>query len=344
MTPPSADAAPEGEAALDLSIVVPLLDEAESLPHLHEAIQRALDDPSAGALTYEVLYCDDGSTDGSLEVLRQLAAADPRVRVISLRRNFGQTAAMAAGFRHARGAVIVPMDADLQNDPRDIPRLFAKLAEGYDVVSGWRKDRKDPFWTVTLPSRIGNAVIGRVTGLRLHDYGCTLTAYRREILQDVQLYGEMHRFIPAWAASVGGRVAELPVTHHARRFGRSKYGLSKTIRVLLDLMTVRFLMTYATKPLYFFGRLGLGFFALAALSWGWTVTKKLIWNEPLYTDPFFLAGIFLALAGLQITLFGLLSEVIMRTYYESQGKPTYIIKETLNLPDEPPQRLKHRVG
>ena len=315
-----------------LSVVVPAFDEAESLPFLHEALVPVLEGLGCG---WEILYCDDGSRDGTMDLLRGMAAADRRVRVISFRRNFGQTAALAAGFTHARGEVVVAIDADLQNDPVDIPRLLAKVDEGYDVVSGWRAQRQDAFWTVTLPSRLGNSVIGRVTGVRLHDYGCTLTAYRREILQEVKLYGEMHRFIPAWAVAVGARLTELPVAHHPRRWGRSKYNLGKVVRVLLDLLTVRFLLTYSTKPLYFFGRLGLRVCFVAGLSWTWTITKRIIWGEPLYTDPFFIAGIFLGLAGLQIMLFGLLGELLMRTYYESQGKAPYVIKEVVNVGPDP---------
>lgn len=324
---------------VELSVVVPVFNEEESLPHLHAALIPELD---ALGKTYEVIYVDDGSSDGSFEVLRGLGEQDPRVRVIRFRRNFGQTAAMAAGFENAQGDIIIPMDADLQNDPKDIARLLDKMAEGYDVVSGWRAQRQDAFWTVTLPSRVGNAVIGRMTGVVLHDYGCTLTAYRREVLSEVRLYGEMHRFIPAWAAAVGARITELPVTHHARRWGVSKYNLGKAVRVLLDLMTVRFLLTYATKPLYFFGRLGFRVWGAAALCWTWTLVKRLIWGEPLYTDPFFLTGIFLALGGLQILLFGLLSEIAMRTYYESQGKPIYVVRQTVNLPAADP--LDRRAG
>lgn len=329
------------EQAVDLSVVVPVYDEVESLSHLHEALQAAL-----GRLdvTWEVLFCDDGSTDGSLDALRGFAEADGRVRVISFRRNFGQTAAMAAGFDHARGDVVVAMDADLQNDPDDIATLLDKLNEGYDVVSGWRADRQDDFWTVTLPSQIGNAVIGRTTGVKLHDYGCTLTAYRREILQEINLYGEMHRFIPAWTAAVGARITEVPVRHHTRRWGRSKYSLGKAVRVILDLITVRFLIAYSTKPLYFFGRLGIRVFALAGVFWGWTLTKKILWGAPLYTDPFFILGGFLALVAMQILLFGLLAELTMRTYYESQGKRTYVVKEMLNVSDAPPQRKPPRRG
>lgn len=319
-----------GEAAdgVGVSIVVPVFNEEESLPHLHEALVPVLE--SLGR-PWEVVYCDDGSVDGSFEVLRELAAADARVRVVRFRRNFGQTAAMAAGFDHARGEVVIPMDADLQNDPEDIPRLLAKVDEGYDVVSGWRAERKDAFWSVTLPSRIGNRIISRFTGVRLHDYGCTLTAYRREVLREVNLYGEMHRFIPAWAASVGARITEVPVTHHPRRWGRSKYSLGKATRVLLDLITVRFLVSYTTKPLYFFGGLALRVFGAAGLAWIWSLTKRIIYEDPVYTDPFFLVGIFLGLAGLQIMLFGLLAELTMRTYYESQGKNIYVVRQTLNV-------------
>jgi glycosyltransferase involved in cell wall biosynthesis len=326
---------------VELSVVVPVFNEEESLPHLHAALIPELE---ALGKSWEVIYVDDGSSDGSFEVLRGLGLGDPRVRVIRFRRNFGQTAAMAAGFGNAQGDVIVPMDADLQNDPKDIGRLLDKLAEGYDVVSGWRAQRQDAFWSVTLPSRIGNAVIGRMTGVVLHDYGCTLTAYRREVLNEVRLYGEMHRFIPAWAAAVGANITELPVAHHARRWGQSKYNLRKAVRVLLDLMTVRFLLTYATKPQYFFGRLGLRVWGVAGLCWTWTVIKRLIWGQALYTDPFFMAGIFLALAGLQILMFGLLSEMSMRTYYESQGKTIYVVRETVNLPgaDQPDRRRPGR--
>lgn len=320
-----ADEAPE------LSIVVPLYDEAANLRPLHEALREALDPEG---WRWEAVYVDDGSDDGSFEELRALSAEDARVRAVRLRRNFGQTAAMNAGFDHVRGRVVVPMDADLQNDPADIGALVAKLDEGYDVVSGWRAERKDAFWSVTLPSRIGNALIGRVTGVRLHDYGCTLSAYRREIVGELELYGEMHRYIPAWAASLGARITELPVRHHPRRRGRSKYGPGKALRVLLDLITVRFFLAHGTHPLYFFGRLGLAVGAGAGLCWSWTVVKKAVWGRPLYTDPFFMAGIFLALAGLQIVLVGLVAELTMRTYYESQGKRIYLVRERLNVDAE----------
>ena len=329
----AADVGPGEPVAL--SVVIPVFNEEESLPHLYTRLSQELDRVGS---PWEVIFCDDGSEDRSFEVLRELAAMDPRVKVIRFRRNFGQTAAMAAGFECARGAVVIPMDADLQNDPADIPRLLEQVEDGYDVVSGWRANRKDAFWTVTLPSRIGNAVIGRYTGVKLHDYGCTLTAYRREILDEIRLYGEMHRFIPAWAGAVGARITEVPVTHHPRRWGYSKYNLGKTVRVILDLLTVVFLVSYSTKPIYFFGRLGLRALFVAAACWTWTVTKKLVWGEPLYTDPFFLIGVFFALAGLQVLLFGLVAELSMRTYYESQGKKIYVVRQTLNDPGGPGAR------
>jgi glycosyltransferase involved in cell wall biosynthesis len=322
---------------LDLTVVVTLLNEAESLPVLQTELLAELERLSR---SFEIIYCDDGSSDESMGVLRDFAAQDERVRVISFRKNFGQTAGLEAGFRHARGRVIVPMDADLQNDPKDIGRLLEKIDEGYDVVSGWRKNRKDAFFSVTFPSRVGNAVIRKITGVKLHDFGCTLKAYRREILQDVRLYGEMHRFIPVWAAKVGAKITELEVNHRPRSFGSSKYRVTKAMRVMLDLITVRFLVAYSTKPLYFFGRFGLVLCALATGFWSWAVVKKVIWLEPFFTDPFFTAGIFCGLAGLQLLIFGLLSELIMRTYYEAQDKPTYSVRETVNMPADPPARIE----
>lgn len=326
---------------LALTVVVTLLNEEESLRPLHEELVVACE---ALERPYEIIYCDDGSTDGSLKVLRTFAEADARVRVISFRRNYGQTAALEAGFRHARGEVVVPMDADGQNDPKDIKRLLDKMEEGFDVVSGWRRKRKDAFLSVTLPSRLGNALIRKVTEVDLHDFGCTLKAYRREILQDVRLYGEMHRFIPVWAKKVGARITEIEVNHRPRDFGESKYRVTKAMRVILDLMTVRFLVAYSTKPLYFFGRFGMILMMAASLSWTWAVVKRVVWSEPFFTDPFFTAGIFCGLAGLQLVIFGLLSELIMRTYYEAQDKPTYAVRETLNVSGDPPPRIPPKRG
>lgn len=326
-------------ASTDVSIVLPVFNEAQSLRPLLAEIHAAMD---ALNRPYEVICCDDGSTDGSLEVLRELAAQDPRIKVIAFARNFGQTAALDAGFRAARGGIVVPMDADLQNDPSDIPRLLGRLDANTDAVSGWRVNRKDAFWTKTLPSRVANVLVSMVTGVELHDYGCTLKAYRAEVLRDFRLYGEMHRLIPAYVKWAGGRVAEIPVNHRPRRFGRSKYTLAKTMRLLLDLMTVRFLLSYSSKPLYFIGKYGLLTVGLGSLSFLWTMVKKFLWGEPLYTDPFFLASIFLFLAGIQLLLVGLLAELSMRTYFESQHKSPYLVRWSLGFgadapPPPPPQ-------
>lgn len=312
-----------------ISVVVPVFNEEDSLPALHKRLMEEL--PAAG-VDFEVLYSDDGSLDGSLLLLREYAK-DPRVKVISFRRNYGQTAAMDAGFRHATGDVVIPLDADLQNDPADIPMLLEHIREGYDVVKGWRKDRQDTFVSRKLPSRIANWLISRVTGVRLHDYGCTLTAYRKEVLEPVRLYGEMHRFIPAYAVWAGGKMKEVVVRHHPRRHGETKYNITRTFRVILDLMTVRFLLGYSTKPLYLFGKFGLSLGFLAFMSFAWSLFKKLLWNEPFFTDPFFYLTIFLSLAALQIVLIGLLAELNVRTYFESQNMPAYLVKETHNVED-----------
>lgn len=316
---------------MDVSVVIPVYNEEGNLPDLYQRLVEALE---ALSLEWEVIFSDDGSRDRSLEILEDLAATDPRVKVIAFRRNFGQTAAMAAGFKFATGDVVVPMDADLQNDPKDIGLLIETLGEGFDVAKGWRKNRKDNFVKRTLPSRIANGLISWVTGVHLHDYGCTLAAYRREVLKEIRLYGEMHRFIPAYAAWAGGRIKEVVVTHHPRTRGQTKYGLSRTFRVILDLLTVRFLVAYSAKPAYLFGKLGLTALMLSALSFVWSLTKKVVWEEPVFTDPFFYATIFLGLAGLQIVLIGLLAELNVRTYYESQGRTPYVIKAVSNLPPE----------
>ena len=269
-------------SASKISVVVPVYNEEESLPGLQERLTEEL-----GKLErpYEIIYADDGSRDGSLALLRGYAAADPRVRIISFRRNFGQTAAMDAGFRQASGDVVIPMDADLQNDPADIGMLLEYIDEGYDVAKGWRKDRKDKALSRVLPSRIANWLISKTTGVHLHDYGCTLTAYRREVIEPIRLYGEMHRFIPAYAVWAGGRMKEVVVSHHPRAHGQTKYNITRTFRVILDLMTVRFLLGYATKPLYLFGKWGLGLLFAAFLSFVWSLTKKVLWTEPFFTDP-----------------------------------------------------------
>ncbi|MFH2006918.1 MAG: glycosyltransferase family 2 protein [bacterium] len=312
---------------MDLSIVIPCYNEVESLPPLVEALDRFVADHQSRGGSVEVLVVDDGSTDGSPELVGGLAATRPHLRLIRLRRNFGQTAAMAAGFDHATGEVVVPMDADLQNDPADIPLLLERLDEGYDVVSGWRRRRQDFWLTRRLPSTIANWVIGRVGGLRLHDYGCTLKAYRRDVLQHVHLYGEMHRFIPLHAKWTGARVAEVEVSHHPRRQGRSKYGLGRTFKVLLDLITVKFLGDFSTKPLYFFGGVGsvlcLGGVASAIV----TLVQKYSSGAWVHRNPLLLVAVFLFIIGLLLISMGLLGELLVRVYHESQGKPIYILAE-----------------
>jgi len=312
---------------VDISIVVPIYNEEESIPALHESITAAL---AGSGLEYELILVDDGSSDGSFPLLREIAGKDPRVRVIRFRRNFGQTAAMAAGFNAASARVVVPMDGDLQNDPADIPLLLAKIDEGYDVVSGWRKDRQDAFVNRKLPSMIANGIISRLTGVHLHDYGCTLKAYRREVLDGVNLYGEMHRFVPALASQIGARVAEVPVRHHPRRHGTSKYGISRTTRVILDLMTVKFLLSYSTKPIQLFGRWGIYTLEAGFLCGALTVYMKLFEHTSMNRNPLLILTAFLLFTGVQFIVLGLLGELNARTYYEAQGKPIYSIREKIN--------------
>lgn len=313
---------------VELSIVVPIYNEEETIPHLHARVSDAL---TESGIDYELILVDDGSSDGSFALLREIAQQDRRVKVIRFRRNFGQTAAMAAGFDAARGRVIVPMDGDLQNDPADIPMLLATIDEGYDVVSGWRKDRQDTFVNRRLPSIIANALISRMTGVHLHDYGCTLKAYRREVLDGVNLYGEMHRFVPALASQVGARVAEIPVRHHARLYGTSKYGISRTMRVVLDLMTVKFLLTYSTKPIQLFGKWGIYTILAGFLTGGLTLSMKLFEGMSMNRNPLLILTAFLLFGGVQFIALGLLGEVNARTYHESQGKPIYVVREKINL-------------
>ena len=309
-----------------ISIVIPLYNEEESIPQLYEQLTTAL---QAIGQSYEIIVVDDGSSDGSFARLRQLHETDPRLKVIRFRRNFGQTAAFAAGFDAAQGDVIVTLDADLQNDPADIPLLLAKIDEGYDVVSGWRVRRRDTFRRRWL-SRTANGLISRVTGVRLHDYGCSLKAYRREVVKSIRLYGELHRFIPAIASWMGVRVAEVPVNHRARTSGRSKYGsLSRTVKVFLDLLTVRFLLSYATRPIHVFGGLGL-LAALAGSAIGLYLSyAKLVLGESIGNRPLLTLGVLLMIVGVQMISMGLLGELVVRTYHESQGKPIYAVRERL---------------
>jgi glycosyltransferase involved in cell wall biosynthesis len=315
------------EKLMDLSIVVPVYNEVESLPLLQPAIHAALKDLKR---SWEVIYVDDGSRDGSLGLLTEMAAQDPEhVVVVEFRRNFGQTTAFAAGIDHACGEVIVFLDADLQNDPADIPMLLGKLDEGYDVVSGWRKDREDNALTRNLPSHMANWLISNVTGVHLHDYGCTLKAYRREVITGFRLYGEMHRFIPVYANSVGAKILEVPVRHHARKFGKSKYGLERTLKVVLDLMAVQFLTKAANKPIYLFGGGGIGLFLLGFLGMVFLALRKLFLQIDILTSPIFIISVMAAMTGFQAILLGLIAELLVRTYHESQQKPTYTVRKVL---------------
>ncbi|HVM48065.1 MAG TPA: glycosyltransferase family 2 protein [Candidatus Acidoferrum sp.] len=312
---------------LDLSIVVPLYNEEESVRPLYTQLAAVL---GTSGRSYEIICINDGSTDKTYEALCRLADADPAVKVINLRRNFGQTAAMSAGFDHARGKVIIPMDGDLQNDPADIPLLLARLEEGYDVVSGWRRDRQDKEVIRKVVSRIANRLIGAMTGVKLHDSGCSLKAYRAEILKGTRLYGEMHRFIPALANLMGARIGEMEVRHHPRQFGQSKYGLKRTLKVLLDLITVKFLADFSTKPLYMFGAIGGTLFALAVLAGLETLWEKFYYHVYVHNNPVILIAVFLAILGVNFIVMGLLAELIVRTYHESQGKPIYYVREMRN--------------
>jgi glycosyltransferase involved in cell wall biosynthesis len=311
---------------VDLSIVIPVHNEALNLAELHRELTDTL---SACGRTYEILFVDDGSTDGSFELMASLQRADPHVRVIRFRRNFGQTAAFSAGFAYARGQVIVTADGDRQNDPRDIPAMVSKLEEGYDIVCGWRRDRKDKWLTRRVPSIIANKLISRATGVELHDYGCSLKAFRAEVVKPLRLYGEMHRFIPAIASEMGVRVAEMVVNHRARTAGTSKYGLSRTIRVILDLLTVKYLLKYATRPLQIFGLVGLSMGALGGLILTYLGYVRLFTQQGIGDRPLLLLGVLLVFTGVQLLTFGLLAEIQARTYYESQDKNTYVVRDVL---------------
>jgi glycosyltransferase involved in cell wall biosynthesis len=311
-----------------VSVVVPVYNEVDNLRSLHQALTQAL-----GGRAYSLVFVDDGSSDGSLSVLSEMAAEDSgHVRLVELRRNFGQTAAIAAGIDHSDGEIIVLIDADMQNDPADIPNMLEKIEQGYDVVSGWRVERQDRLLTRKIPSRAANWLISRVTGVKLHDYGCTLKAYRREVLQGFRLYGEMHRFIPAYAGSVGARIIEMPVRHHPRRHGKTKYGLERTTKVLLDLFTVKFLISYAVKPIYLFGGTGV---ALILPSFGvllFLLVRRLTIGTAVLSSPLFQTSTMLMILGFQSILMGFIAELLVRTYHESQAKPTYSIRRTLNIP------------
>jgi len=310
---------------MTLSVVIPVYNEEENVRLLHESLRNALDPLNQ---EYELLFVDDGSTDRTLPILEEIQAQDNKMVVLSLRRNFGQTAAFAAGFDFSRGDVVVTMDGDLQNDPADIPKLLELIKES-DLVSGWRKNRKDPFFSRRLPSMMANWLISKVTGVKLHDYGCSLKAYRRDVIKNLKLYGEMHRFIPAVASWYGVRVAEVETVHHPRMRGKSKYGISRTVKVVLDLITVKFLQSFSTKPIQFFGPFGilsgfLGFLILLYLS-----ADKLLFGKDIGGRPLLLLGALLIIVGIQLIGMGLLGEMLVRVYHESQKKPIYVIKKIL---------------
>ena len=310
-----------------ISFVIPLLNEEDSLEALYEAVTRTAESLPGG---YEIIFIDDGSTDPSWTALKNLQHQDGRVKLIRLRKNFGQTAALAAGFDYARGEIIVSLDADLQNDPNDIPGLIQKIEDGYDIVSGWRKSRKDRFFSRRLPSIIANRLISWLTHVRLHDYGCTLKAFRREVIKNIKLYGELHRFIPAIASQLGVSIAEVKVNHRPRRHGRSKYTILRFTKVILDMVTVKFLLSYSTRPLQIFGLLGLGTGLLGFIISGWLTVQRMFLGVSLANRPLLLLGILLIVTGFQFVTLGLLAEIMVRAYHESAGKTIYAVREVID--------------
>lgn len=308
----------------EISILIPLFNEAGSIDPLLEKLSSVMD--SLGR-SYEVIIVDDGSTDGSAAKLDEALPKHPNLRVVVFRRNYGQTSALSAAIANSSGDILIPMDADMQNDPSDIPSLLCTLEKGYDVVSGWRRRREDPFLTRIIPSRIANFFISVISGVKLHDYGCSLKAYRREVLDEVDLIGEMHRFIPVLASWKGARVAEIEVAHHPRTSGRSKYGLGRTFKVILDLLTLKFLGSFVTKPIYVFGGSGFGLISVSGLIAAFTLYQKFYQDAYVHRNPLFVVAVFFALVGLQLIMIGLLGEVLTRIYFQSSGKKTYVVKE-----------------
>ena len=318
------------DRTVELSVIVPAYNEQESLENLYDELNETL----SNKFDYEIIFIDDGSSDNTFNVLTQIRKNDPKVRVIRFRKNFGQTAALAAGFEHCRGSIVIPLDADGQNDPADIPRLIKKLNEGYDIVSGWRRKRHDNVVTRKLPSRVANWIIARITGVKLHDFGCTLKAYRWESIREIKLYGEMHRFIPALASWGGENVAEMVVNHRPRTTGATKYGLNRTFKVILDLMTIKFLASFSTKPIYVFGGLGVLSILGAFVSGIMVLYHKFVVGLSMNRNPLlFLTGL-LVIASIQFILMGLLAELLVRTYHESQGRQIYVIDRILQAGDE----------
>lgn len=309
---------------LDLSIIIPIFNEEKNINELYSRLIKALDEVDK---TYEIIFIDDGSVDGSFELLKQVASYNERVKAIRFVRNFGQTAAMSAGINASKGDTLISMDGDLQNDPADIKNLLAKLDEGYDVVSGWRKNRQDKL-SRKLPSKIANQIISMVGGVHLHDYGCSLKAYKREIIKEIKLYGEMHRFIPIYASWQGAKIAEIPVLHHARRFGKSKYGFGRTVKVILDLITIKFMGSYVTKPIYVFGIIGLISIGVGAAVAVFVLMRALFFQGE-WISPLILIAFFVLSMGVISIFIGLLAEISVRTYFESQDKPPYVIKEII---------------
>ena len=312
---------------MKLSIIIPIYNEEKNIEELYKELKKVLEELS---ISYELIAINDGSKDGSGQILKKITQSDTSFKVINFRKNFGQTAAISAGIDFSKGEVIIPMDADLQNDPADIPKFLEKTEQGSDVVSGWRKKRKDKLITRRIPSRIANWLISSITKVKLHDYGCTMKAYKREVIKDIRLYGEMHRFMPAYTSWYGAKVSEIVVNHRPRKYGKTKYGLSRTFWVILDLLTVKFLTDYSTKPMHFFGKIGYSSFFLGCLSGAAALLLKYVFNRPFVNTPLPLLTAFLILIGIQFILMGLLAEILTRTYYESQNKPTYLIKEKIN--------------
>ena len=312
---------------IGLSVVIPVYNEKESISHLYKKLNDVLSDLK---MRYEVILIDDGSIDGTYNELLKIHKKNSAFKIIKFRRNFGQTSAMSAGFDHSSGEVIITLDADLQNDPKDIPEILNKLDEGYDIVSGWRKNRQDKAITRRFPSVVANKIISSLTGVYLHDYGCTLKAYRREIIENIELYGEMHRYIPAVASWMGVKVAEIPVTHHSRKFGHSKYGVSRTIRVVLDIITIKYLLSYSQRPIQIFGLVGLLSGSVGFVITTYLIIMRIFFGQGLADRPLFILSIFMIFIGIQLITMGLLAEINMRIYHEAQDKPTYVIKEIIS--------------
>jgi len=312
---------------IDLSIVIPIYNERESVDRLYKELDKSL---LKLGIDYEVILIDDGSIDGTYNKLLEIHKKNSSYKIIRFRRNFGQTAAISAGFNYSKGDAIITLDADLQNDPQDIPVMLNKLNEGYDIVSGWRKNRKDKAITRRFPSVIANKIISKLTGVYLHDYGCTLKAYKREVVKNIELYGEMHRYIPAVASWMGVKVAEIPVTHHSRKFGKSKYGISRTIRVILDIITIKFLLSYSQSPIQIFGLIGLFSGTVGFIITAYLIIMRIFFNQGLADRPLFILSIFMIFIGIQLITMGLLAEITMRIYHEAQEKPTYVIKDIIS--------------